>query len=250
MSPEDAAKNAAALAAVQEYFTPACKCVGVGSGSTIEFAVKHMADAVKTDQFKNSMITFVPSSFQARQLIVKYGLALGSLDTHPDLDLGIDGADEVDVAHDLCLIKGGGGCHLQEKVIASRCATFVVIADERKKSTQIGTSWKKGIPLEVVPFAYVPVLSRLKGLDGKPTVRPAVSKAGPCVSDNGNFIIDCVFHDIHDAGALEASLQAIPGVVETGLFVDYADVCIVGLASGKTETFRLGPNAKRTKLDE
>ena len=248
MSPDDCAKNACALAAVTEYFTPAITSVGVGSGSTIEFAVKHMADALKTPKFKNASIAFVPSSFQARQLIVKYALPLASLDTHPDLDLGIDGADEVDLEHDLALIKGGGGCHLQEKVVASRCRVFVVVADQRKKSQKLGTSWTKGVPLEVVPFAYVPVLKALESIGGAPIVRPSGgSKAGPCVSDNGNFIVDCVL-DISDAQNLEKKLHAIPGIVETGLFVDYADACIIGLPDGSTETFLLGPDAKRAKI--
>ena len=104
----------------------------------------------------SSMTTFqlicVPSSFQARQLIIQNGLVLSDLEITPELDVAIDGADEVD--EKLTLIKGGGGCLLQEKIVINAAKEFVVVADYRKDSKELGEQWKKGVPIEVLPLAY------------------------------------------------------------------------------------------------
>merc|ERR1719464_2604508 len=140
--------------------------------------------------------TYIPSSFQATNLITDAGLKLGSLETSPSIDVGIDGADEVDSK--LNLIKGGGGCHLLEKIVAVNCKKFVVIADHRKKSSKLGEKWKKGIPVSVVPFACKSVERALGGLDGRELatakgpryLKMAKNKAGPVVTDNGGLILD------------------------------------------------------------
>ena len=103
----------------------------------------------------------------------------------------IDGADEID--NELNLIKGGGGCLLQEKIVASNSKMFLIIADWRKKSSKLGENWKTGIPVEIVPEAHKMLLRNLKSLGGKPNLRMAKSKMGPVVTDNGHFIIDVDF---------------------------------------------------------
>ncbi|KAK2712843.1 ribose-5-phosphate isomerase-like [Artemia franciscana] len=207
--------------------------IGIGSGSTIVYAVEKLAEIVAE---QNLDIVCIPTSFQARQLIIKHGLPLGDLETHPVLDVCIDGADEVDT--DLTLIKGGGGCLLQEKIVASCAKKFVVIADYRKKSNNLGEQWTKGIPIEVIPLSYrcveMKIVSQYGGnidlrLSGE-------SKAGPVVTDNGNFILDWKFPSTLDWKAVEIFLNMIPGVVENGLFVNMAHVAYFGMKDGSVMT--------------
>ncbi|NXU94864.1 RPIA isomerase, partial [Xiphorhynchus elegans] len=168
---------------------------------------------------------------QARQLILQNGLTLSDLDRHPELDVAIDGADEVD--SELNLIKGGGGCLTQEKIVAGYAKCFIVIADYRKKSENLGEQWKKGIPIEVIPMAYVPVTRALtKKFGGVVELRMAVSKAGPVVTDNGNFILDWKFDKVHQWSEVNTAIKMIPGVVETGLFIDMAEVVYFGMEDG------------------
>uniref|UniRef100_A0A8B9IVQ4 ribose-5-phosphate isomerase n=2 Tax=Amazona TaxID=12929 RepID=A0A8B9IVQ4_9PSIT len=186
------------------------------------------AERVKEE---NLTIVCIPTSFQARQLILQNGLTLSDLDRHPELDVAIDGADEVD--SDLNLIKGGGGCLTQEKIVAGYAKCFIVIADYRKKSESLGEQWKKGIPIEVIPMAYVPVTRALtKNFGGAAELRMAVSKAGPVVTDNGNFILDWKFDKVHEWGEVNTAIKMIPGVVETGLFIDMAEVVYFGMEDG------------------
>lgn len=102
--------------------------------------------------------------------------------------------------------------------------------------------WTKGVPIEVIPFAYVPVMKRIEGLGGKPTLRMAVNKAGPVVTDNGNFVVDADFGEIHDPAALELKLNNIPGVVENGIFVGMANQAYFGLEDGSVTS--RGPASK------
>merc|ERR1712061_357698 len=118
-------------------------------------------------------------------------LNLTDLNRTPDLDIGFDGADEVD--KNLVLIKGGGGCLTQEKIVASCCHKFVIIGDYRKNSDFLSQQWKKGIPIEIIPMAMRPVTKNLElTFGGKAILRMAKAKAGPLVTDNGNFILDWV----------------------------------------------------------
>ncbi|NWU58602.1 RPIA isomerase, partial [Dromas ardeola] len=202
--------------------------LGIGSGSTIVHAVHRLAERVKEE---NLTIDCIPTSFQARQLILQNGLTLSDLDRHPELDVAIDGADEVD--SNLNLIKGGGGCLTQEKIVAGYAKCFIVIADYRKKSESLGEQWKKGIPIEVIPMAYVPVTRALtKNFGGAAELRMAVSKAGPVVTDNGNFILDWKFDKVHEWSEVNTAIKMIPGVVETGLFIDMAEVVYFGMEDG------------------
>ena len=149
----------------------------------------------------------------------------------------IDGADEVDI--NLNCIKGGGGCLTQEKIVASCAKTFVIIADSTKQSLQLGENWKNGIAVEVIPMAYSSVCLKLKNLGFYPALRMANAKTGPLVTDNGNFIIDFKFDKLIDSESVNNSLIAIPGVVETGLFIGMANSVIFGFSDGTTkEMFR------------
>ncbi|KAM9143582.1 ribose-5-phosphate isomerase isoform 1-T1 [Pangshura tecta] len=166
------AKRAAARAAVDNH-AQNNQVLGIGSGSTIVPVVLRLAERVKQE---NLNIVCIPTSFQARQLILQNGLSLSDLDRHPELDVAIDGADEVD--SDLSLIKGGGGCLTQEKIVAGYAKCFVVVADYRKNSKNLGEQWKKGIPIEVIPMAYVPVTRALtRKFGGVAELRMAVRKA-------------------------------------------------------------------------
>lgn len=150
------------------------------------------------------------------------------------IDVTIDGADEVDAQ--LNCIKGGGGCQLQEKIVAFSSKQFIVIADFRKESSTLGQQWTKGVPIEVIPMAYVPLMHKIKVMGGEPTLRMATQKAGPVVTDNGNFILDVVFGLITEPVALNDRLKLLPGVVEVGLFCNMAEKAFFGQADGSITT--------------
>lgn len=226
MSSIEEAKKKAAIAAVDEFIQDNM-IVGIGSGSTVVYAVERIAERVKKENLK---LVCIPTSFQSTQLIVEHGLILGDLSRYPEIDVDIDGADEVDSR--LNLIKGGGGCQTQEKIVASASKKLVIIADYRKDSNILGEQWKKGIPLEVIPLGYVPVMKKIEKLGGKPVLRMAKMKAGPVVSDNGNFIIDADFGLIEQPEILEQKLKTIPGIVETGLFINMAVKAFFGQENG------------------
>uniref|UniRef100_A0A8C0MHY2 ribose-5-phosphate isomerase n=1 Tax=Canis lupus familiaris TaxID=9615 RepID=A0A8C0MHY2_CANLF len=186
------------------------------------------AERVKQE---NLNLVCIPTSFQARQLILQYGLTLSDLDRHPEIDLAIDGADEVDA--DLNLIKGGGGCLTQEKIVAGYASRFIVIADFRKDSKNLGDQWHKGIPIEVIPMAYVPVSRAVtQKFGGVIELRMAINKAGPVVTDNGNFILDWKFDRVHKWSEVNTAIKMIPGVVDTGLFINMAERVYFGMQDG------------------
>jgi ribose 5-phosphate isomerase A len=205
--------------------------LGIGSGSTVVYAVEAIAEINKNNKLN---LKCIPTSFQSRQLIVENGLTLVSLDQYPEIDLTIDGADEIDNA--LNLIKGGGGCLVQEKIVASASKKLVIIADYTKKSDYLGENWKRGVPIEIIPIAHVPIMRRLEKLGGSPILRMAQAKAGPVVSDNGNFIIDVDFGKIENPSDQNIKLLKIPGVVDTGLFVNMASKAYIGQKDGTVLT--------------
>lgn len=248
------AKRAAAFKAVEEHILPLITkkptsitaketksviedtiALGIGSGSTVVHAVERLKQ-FKRDTPANQQRSFVciPTSFQSRQLVLEAKLQLSDLESYPRLKVCIDGADDVDSK--LNCIKGGGGCQLQEKIVAYNSESLIIIADYRKLSDTLGApdnSWKQGVPIEVVPMAYNPVMCRLRQeFDSRPVLRMAKVKAGPCITDNGNMIIDCDFGEIKDPEALERRLISIPGVVETGLFVNMAKKAYFGMQDG------------------
>ena len=208
--------------------------LGIGSGSTVVYAVKKIAEINKT---KNLNLKCIPTSFQTRQLIVENDLPLASLDQYPVIDLDIDGADEIDES--LNLIKGGGGCLVQEKIIASAAKKLVIIVDYRKKSKVLGDNWHYGVPIEIIPLALAPIMMKLEKLNGKPVLRIAKAKAGPVVSDNGNFIVDVDFGRIDNPSELNLKILQIPGVVDTGLFLGMAQTAYIGQKDGTVKKIQL-----------
>jgi ribose 5-phosphate isomerase A len=219
-------KKNAAIKAVEENIKKNM-IVGIGSGSTIVYAVQRLGEI---NNEKSLNLKCIPSSFQAYQLIIQNGLELVSLEQYPEIDIDFDGADEID--KDLNLIKGGGGCLVQEKILASNSKKLIIIVDFRKSSEVLGTNWKQGIPIEVIPMAYFPIMKKLKNLGGKPALRMARSKSGPLITDNGNFIIDVDFGKIDDPIGLNKLLMPIPGVVDTGLFIGMASKAYIGTRDG------------------
>lgn len=230
LSVEDAKKTAACKAV--DSHVKNNTIIGVGSGSTIVYAIERLSERVRNE---NLHVTCIPTSFQSKQLLVKNGLQIGDLDEHPELDVCIDGADEVDSS--LNLIKGGGGCLLQEKVVASCAKELIIVADYTKNSKRLGDQYKRGIPIEVVPFGYVPVMGKVQAMFGGDVVlRMAIAKAGPIVTDNGNFILDWKnFDQTMNWAKVDAQLNNIPGVVETGLFVHMAKKAYFGLQDGSVK---------------
>ncbi|KAI0367294.1 ribose 5-phosphate isomerase [Pilatotrama ljubarskyi] len=230
LSTVEASKRLAAWTAVDRHIHPEHKVIGIGSGSTVPYVVERIVSQGKA---VNKDRVFIPTGFQSKELIVNAQLLLGDVDQYPVIDVTIDGADEVD--HDLNCIKGGGGCHLREKVLAEAADTFVLVADYRKNSKVLGTMFKQGIPIEVVPFAYTKILQNLH-LIGSPgaVLRMAKAKAGPVVSDNGNFIIDAPFPEemMKDPYTLLTRIKMLTGVVEVGLFCHMAKAAYFGNQDG------------------
>ncbi|XP_023161630.2 ribose-5-phosphate isomerase [Drosophila hydei] len=228
----DSAKRLAARTAVDQWVTEDTKVLGIGSGSTVVFVVERVAERVWKDGALSELIC-VPSSFQSRQLILDHNLPLGDLDRNYKVDLYIDGADEVDSS--MVLIKGGGGCLMQEKIVASCAKTVIIVADYTKQSLRLGEQWCKGIPIEVSSMAYVPVKHKIEELyGGEAQLRTALNKAGPIVTDNGNFLMDWRFvaQREYDWDEVNRTISMIPGVLETGLFVNMAAKCYFGMANG------------------
>ncbi len=223
-------KKNAAIKAVEENVKKNM-VLGIGSGSTVVYAVERIAEMNSKEKLN---LKCIPTSFQSHQLIVEHDLTLVSLDQFPEIDLDIDGADEID--KDLNLIKGGGGCLVQEKIIASNSKKLVIVADFRKNSKKLGENWKKGVPVEIIPISYVPLMRKLEKLGGSPTLRMAQAKAGPVVSDNGNFILDVDFGVINNPKELNMKILTIPGVVDTGLFIDLASIAYIGKEDGNVLT--------------
>ncbi|KAF8649065.1 hypothetical protein AX16_006038 [Volvariella volvacea WC 439] len=227
----EASKRLAAYKAVDNHVRPEHQIIGIGSGSTVPYVVERI---VQQGEEANKSRVFIPTGFQSRELIVSAGLNLGDVDQYPTIDVTIDGADEVD--ENLNCIKGGGACHLREKVLAEAAKTFILVADYRKNVQNLGTNWQPGVPIEVVPFAYAKVLRNLQDSLGSPNakLRMAVKKAGPVVSDNGNFIIDAPFEQekYKDPYTIMAQIKMLTGVVEVGLFCHMAQAAYFGNEDG------------------
>ena len=235
----EAGKRAAAFAAVRAHVTTGGMRLGIGSGSTVVYVVEALRALCRERDWS---FTCVPTSFQSRALIaagVDDGLVLADLISCPSLDVCIDGADEVALPA-LDAIKGGGGCQAQEKLVASAALELILVADARKRSTRLGTAWRKGVPLEVLPAAYVVLQRRLVSEFGAVAapLRMALAKAGPVVTDNGNLLIDADFGAIADPAALDARLLSVPGLFETGLFCGMASVVYLGMEDGSVEVHR------------
>jgi len=217
------AKKKAALEAVKHV--EGGFVVGLGSGSTAAYAIEALGERIKRERLS---ILGVPTSYQAFLLAVKHGIAVTTLEEHPEINVAIDGADQIDAK--LNLIKGMGGALAREKIVASASKQNIVIADESKKVRVLGESGHP-VPVEVLPFAVSIVKHKIEALGGKPSLREGKSKVGPTITDNGNAVIDASFGPIDNVAELEKRLKMIPGVVETGLFVGLADIAYIGTSS-------------------
>jgi ribose 5-phosphate isomerase A len=196
--------------------------IGLGSGSTVAIFAKELGQRISKGE---NDIYVVPSSYQAYQLAIKYGIPLTNLDLNPELILTVDGADEVD--KHLNLTKGGGGALFQEKVVASASKKLIIIVDESKLVEKLAS--RMLIPIEVLPFSLGVVQKKIRSMGIEPILRIAEKKMGPVVTDNGNFIIDLKFPKPLDNPTNTAiDLKLIPGVVETGLFIGMTDEVHVG----------------------
>lgn len=196
--------------------------VGLGTGSTTAYAIQYIGERLKSGDLKD--IKGIPTSFQSVVLAKELGIPLTTLDEVDRIDIAIDGADEVDPNKNL--IKGGGAAHTREKIVDSLAEQFIVVVDASKLVDKLGSTFL--LPVEVLPFALTPVMRALEKLGGKPQLRMGVKKAGPVITDQGNFVIDVKFEAIDNPAELEKTLNNIPGVLENGLFVGLTDLVLVG----------------------
>lgn len=211
--------------------------LGVGTGSTVDVFIDLLAEKVATEKL---FIRTLASSYGTSHRLRAAGIAVDCLGSVATIPLTVDGADEVDPQ--LALIKGGGGAFLREKILAEAAQELVIIVDQSKLVKQLGT--KNPVPVEVLPVALSSVTARINRLGGSPALRQAEGKAGPVITDNGNFILDVVFHKISDPAGLDSQLKAIPGVLETGLFPDQADIVYVGTERGVSRLARQSETRK------
>lgn len=196
--------------------------VGLGTGSTAAFMIEYLGERLKSGELTD--IVGITTSFQGDVLARQYGIPLTTLDAVDHIDIAIDGADEVDP--NLNLIKGGGAAHTREKIVDALADQFIVVVDSSKLVDKLGSTFL--LPVEVIPMAYSPVMRAIEKLGGKPQLRMGVKKAGPVVTDQGNFVVDVKFDSIDNPAELEKTLNNIPGVLENGLFVGVTDLVLVG----------------------
>jgi len=196
--------------------------VGLGTGSTTHYFIERLGIRIKNEDIT---ILGVPTSYQSFFLGRDSGIQITTLEEH-DVDIAVDGADEVDPK--LNLIKGGGAAHTLEKIVDESAKRFVVIVDGSKIVSELGSF---PVPVEVIPQATRTVKKHLVDMGGLPQLRMAERKDGPVVTDNGNFIYDVKF-TINNPKKLEIELNTIPGVVENGIFSQIVDEVIVGRDNG------------------
>lgn len=196
--------------------------VGLGTGSTTAYTIQFLGDRLKSGELKD--IVGIPTSFQAEVLAKQYGIPLTTLDAVDRIDIAIDGADEVDPQKNL--IKGGGAAHTREKIVDYLAEQFIVVVDSSKVVDRLGSSFP--VPVEVIPMAIAPVMRAIEALGGKPELRMGVKKAGPVITDQGNMVVDVKFDTIDRPAELEKTLNNIPGVLENGIFVNCADLVLIG----------------------
>lgn len=237
LSVEDQKKQAARFAVndlVEKGILRSGMRIGLGTGSTAMPAVHRIAELIGEGTL--SGLLAVPTSFQTTIACEELGIPVYSLNSREiggNLDLAIDGADEVDPDNNL--IKGGGAALLLEKIVAYNSARFVIVADESKSVDGLGTKFP--LPVEVVPEARVSATAHLSRLGATAAIRYAVKKAGPVITDNGNIILDCLWAPgtSCDPRALEEAINGIAGVVENGFFTKIRPAVYIAHADGSVE---------------
>ncbi len=218
---QDRMKQAVAEAAVEQIRDG--MVLGLGSGSTAALMIHALGAKLLRGDLND--IVAVTTSFQGEVLAAELGIPLKGLNAIDRIDLAIDGADEVDPSFQL--IKGGGACHVQEKLVARRADRFVVVVDSTKLVDTLNLSFL--LPVEVLPGAWRQVQGQLKEMGADAQLRMAVRKAGPVVTDQGNVVLDAKFAGgITNPAPLEKEINNLPGVLENGLFVDITDQVLVG----------------------
>ncbi|GGA90953.1 ribose-5-phosphate isomerase RpiA [Ornithinibacillus halotolerans] len=195
--------------------------IGLGSGSTVYWMMKKVSELVKD----GLTIQGVPTSKRTEGWAKEFGIPLVDFSNVEKIDVAIDGADEID--SELQLAKGGGGSLVREKIVDILAEKFIVIADKTKLVKTLG---KFPLPVEVVPFGYEVTAKRIANLGATPVLRMKDGKV--FVSDNGNYILDCQFQAIEQPELLHEEIKGLVGVVETGLFVNMADIVIIGNEQG------------------
>ena len=232
----DEAKEAAARASLQ--FVRDGDVVGLGSGSTATHAVRLLAGRVQA----GLKIRGIPTSNETRDLATSLGVPLVTFDEIQQIDVTIDGADEIDPQ--LRLIKGGGGALLHEKIVAFASRQFVVVADSSKQVSALGSF---PLPVEVIAFAQALVKREIQALGASVKLRKLSGSA--FVTQEGHHILDCSFGQITDPQALAMRLSNIPGIVEHGLFIDLASVALVATGDNVIETRRPLSNKFTSRKD-
>jgi ribose 5-phosphate isomerase A len=211
--------------------------VGLGTGSTAYFAVVALGERVKS----GLKIVGIPTSVATAELARAVGIPLSTLDEHPEIDITIDGADEID--SQLRLIKGGGGALLREKIIAAASKRMVVVADSSKLVPALG---KFPLPVEIIPFARAVLEKKIAALGASCKLRTRADGTA-FVTDEGHHILDCSFGRIADPPALARALNDMPGVVEHGLFIGIAKLALVGMGSSVVEIRPKRPRSKAVR---
>jgi ribose 5-phosphate isomerase A len=201
--------------------------VGLGTGTTATLFIRELAA-------RGLKIRCVASSDASHALAESLGMSVATLAELPELDIYIDGADEIARVPGMgfALIKGGGGALLREKIVASAAKSFIVVADSTKLVDHLG---RFPLPVEVVKMALPLVQPRLAALGLNPKLRQAKSGAGPYITDEGNYILDCACGRIDDPQRTAAEIRAIVGVVEHGLFLGMATLALVAGENGVSE---------------
>lgn len=196
--------------------------LGLGTGSTVAHLLDRLAERIG----EGLVCSGVPTSQATADRAMELGIPLLGMAEVEQLDLAIDGADEVDPAG--ALIKGGGGALVREKIVAAAARELVVVVSANKMVDKLGTTMP--LPVEVLEFGWKQAARALSELGCDPALRMAGDE--PFISDNGNYVLDCAFGEISDPGALEAKIAPIPGVLDSGLFVGMAGRILVGEADG------------------
>ena len=203
--------------------------IGLGTGSTAIEATRVIGALLKTGALKDirASVTSLQTEIACEELGIPF-FSLNSREIGGKLDLSIDGADEIDPAN--CLIKGGGAALFREKLVAYNSTHFVIIADESKLVTHLGTKFP--VPVEVARDARVPVTAALIALGAQPVLREAMRKCGPIITDNGNIILDCLWPAPIDPILMEDKINRICGVIENGLFTVNRPLVFAAKADG------------------
>ncbi len=230
MSWVDKARLSAAAQAIREIKNRST--IGLGSGSTVLKALELAAEKIRKEKLD---VSFVPTSYQMEIAAKRLGLKTAQLEEDRELEMALDGADQVQW-RSLDMVKGGGAALLREKVVDSSARRLVVVIDEKKLAKTLGG--EQPIPVEIVPFGYHSTLAKIKRISEKAVLREAAGKVGPVVTDNGNLIVDAYFRNLRRPDIVHERLKKIPGVVETGLFLGMCDIAYVGRKDGRVDILR------------